>query len=211
MRREMSVLAAAYSDDEEAAGDFEALKEDLPKVGRLMDRSKVIVLATSDAPNEVNVEHIGGGPIGKLVEVGAGRGLKGRLAPGNAMIVGVIDPGIETEAFEALARARGRALVPVEEGDGDDEQTDREAIQAAVGMAMAQVMEQWAHPTASAGGDQVAGRRKPGCFRLIPRALTPRSWSDPGLDAVLPAVGLGAFDRRLQLNRSRASKADVAG
>ena len=82
MRREMSVLAAAYSDDEEAAGDFEALKEDLPKVGRLMDRSKVIVLATSDAPNEVNVEHIGGGPVGKLVEVGAGRGLKGRLAPG---------------------------------------------------------------------------------------------------------------------------------
>ena len=150
MRRELSVLAAAYSDDEEAAGDFEALKEDLPKVGRLMDRSKVIVLATSDAPNEVNVEHIGGGPVGKLVEVGAGRGLKGRLAPGNAVIVGVIDPGIETEAFEALARARGRAVVPVEEGDGDAEQTDREAVQAAVGMAMAQVMEQWAHPTASA-------------------------------------------------------------
>ncbi len=150
MRREMSVLAAAYSDDEEAAGDFEGLKEDLPKVGRLMDRSKVIVLATSDAPNEVNVEHVGGGPVGKLVEVGAGRGLKGRLAPGNAVIVGVIDPDIETEAFEALARARGRALVPVEEGDGDAEQTDREAVQAAVGMAMAEVMEQWAHPTASA-------------------------------------------------------------
>ena len=149
MRREMSVLAAAYSDEEEAASDFEALKEDLPKVGRLMDRSKVIVLATSDAPNEVNVEHIGGGPIGKLVEVGAGRGLKGRLAPGNAVIVGVIDPGVESEAFEALARARGRAAVPVE-GDGDDEQTDKEAVQAALGMAMAQVMEQWAHPTASA-------------------------------------------------------------
>ena len=30
MRRELSVLAAAYSDDEEA-GDFEALKEDLPR------------------------------------------------------------------------------------------------------------------------------------------------------------------------------------
>ena len=118
MRREMSALAAAYSDDEEAAGDFEALKEDLPKVGRLVDRSKVILLATSDAPNEVDVEHIGGGPIGKLVEVAAGRGLKGRLAPGNAVIVGVVDPDVENEAFEALGRARGRAVVPVEEGEG---------------------------------------------------------------------------------------------
>ena len=83
-----------------------------------MDRSKVIVLATSDAPNEVNVEHTGGGPIGKLVEVRAGRALKGRLAPGNAMIIGVIDPDVEGEAFEAMARARGRAVVPVEQGRG---------------------------------------------------------------------------------------------
>ena len=66
------------------------------------------------------------------------------------MIVGVIDPGIESEALEALARARGRAVVPVEEEDGEDEQSSREAVQAAVGMAMAQVMEQWVHPTASA-------------------------------------------------------------
>ncbi len=150
MRRELSVLAAAYSDDEEAVGDFEALKADLPKAGRLMDRSKVIVLATSDAPNEVNVAHTGGGPIGKLVEVRAGRGLKGRLAPGNAVVIGVIDPGIEGAALEAIARARGRAVVPVEQGDGDDEQTDKEAIGAALGMALAQVMEQWTHPTASA-------------------------------------------------------------
>ena len=150
MRREMCAVAAAYSDDEEAAGDFAALKEDLPKVGRLVDRSKVILLATSDAPNEVNVEHIGGGPIGKLVEVAAGRGLKGRLAPGNAVIVGVVDPDVENEAFEALGRARGRAVVPVEEGEGEDEQKGKEAVQAAVGMAMAQVMEQWVHPTASA-------------------------------------------------------------
>ena len=149
MRRELSVLAAAYSDDLEAAGDFEALKEDLPKVGRLIDRSKVILLVTSDAPNEVSVDHTGGGPIGKLVEVRAARSLKGRLAPGNAMIVGVIDAGVEGEAFEALARARGRAVAAAEEGDGDDDQTDREAIQAALGMALAQVMEQWVHPTAS--------------------------------------------------------------
>ena len=66
------------------------------------------------------------------------------------MIVGVIDPDIETEAFEALARARGRAVVPVEEDEGDGDHTDKEAVQAAVGMAMAQVMEQWVHPTASA-------------------------------------------------------------
>ena len=53
-----------------------------------MDRSKVIVLASSDAPNEVNAEHTGGGPIGKLVEVGAGRGTEGQARSGNAMIIG---------------------------------------------------------------------------------------------------------------------------
>ena len=90
MKRELSVLAAAYSDSEDAERDFEGLKEDLPTSGRLMDRSKVVVLASSDAPNEVTVEHTGGGPIGKLVEVRAARTLKGRLAPGNAMVIGVM-------------------------------------------------------------------------------------------------------------------------
>ena len=148
MKRELSVLAAAYSDSEDAERDFEGLKEDLPTSGHLMDRSKVIVLASSDAPNEVTVEHTGGGPIGKLVEVRAARTLKGRLAPGNAMVIGVIDSDVEGEAFEAMARARGRAVVPVEQGDEDGE-TRKEAIQAAVIIAMAQVMEQWVHPSAS--------------------------------------------------------------
>ena len=73
MSKELSVLAAAYDDSEARSASTPSLKEDLPKSGLLMDRSKVIVLASSDAPNEVNVEHTGGGPIGKLVEVGAGR------------------------------------------------------------------------------------------------------------------------------------------
>ena len=64
------------------------------------------------------------------------------------MVIGVIDSDVEGEAFEAMARARGRAIVPVEQEDGDGE-TRKEAIQAAVGMAMAQVMEQWVHPSAS--------------------------------------------------------------
>ena len=64
------------------------------------------------------------------------------------MVIGVIDSDVESEAFEAMARARGRAVVPVEQGDEDGE-TRKEAIQAAVVMAMAQVMEQWVHPSAS--------------------------------------------------------------
>ena len=82
MKRELSVLAAAYSDSEDAERDFEGLKEDLPTSGRLMDRSKVIVLASSDAPNEVTVEHTGGGPIGKLVEVRAGADTEGPARSG---------------------------------------------------------------------------------------------------------------------------------
>ena len=65
------------------------------------------------------------------------------------MIIGVIDPAVEDQASAAMAQARGRAIVPVEQADEDDE-TRKEAIQAAVGMAMAQVMEQWVHPSASA-------------------------------------------------------------
>ena len=83
MSKELSVLVAAYGDSDSAQHDFAVLKEELPKTGRLMDRSKVIVLASSDAPNEISVEHTGGGPIGKVVERRAGEDLKGRLAPGN--------------------------------------------------------------------------------------------------------------------------------
>ena len=110
---------------------------------------RCIVLASSDAPNEISAEHTGGGPIGKVVERAAGQALKGRLAPGTAMIIGVIDPAVEDQASAAVAQARGRAIVPVEREDGDGE-TKKEAIQAAVVMAMAQVMEQWVHPSASA-------------------------------------------------------------
>ena len=92
---------------------------------------------------------LGGGPIGKVVERAAGKALKGRLAPGTAMIIGVIEPAVEGQASAAVAQARGRAIVPVEQEDGDGE-TRKEAIQAAVVMAMAQVMEQWVHPSASA-------------------------------------------------------------
>ena len=148
MSKELSVLVAAYATAIARSTSISVLKEELPKTGLLMDRSKVIVLATSDAPNEISVEHTGGGPIGKVVEHAAGQALKGRLAPGTAMIIGVIDPAVEGQASAALARARGRAIVPVEQEDGDGE-TRKEAVQAAVGMAMAQVMEQWVHPSAS--------------------------------------------------------------
>ena len=83
-----------------------------------------------------------------VVEHKASQALKGRLAPGTGMIVGVIDPDVEGQASAAVAHARGRAIVPVERDGGDDE-TRKEAIQAAVGMAMALAMEQWVHPSAS--------------------------------------------------------------
>ena len=149
MSKELSVLVAAYDDSDSAQHEYSVLKEELPKTGLVMDRSKVIVLATSDAPNEIGTEHTGGGPIGTVVERAAGKALKGRLAPGTAMIVGVIEPAVEGQASAAMAQARGRAIVPVEQEDGDGE-TRKEAVQAAVGMAMAQVMEQWVHPSASA-------------------------------------------------------------
>ena len=148
MSKELSVLVAAYSDGDSAQHEYSLLKEELPKTGLLVDRSKVIVLASSDAPNEISVEHIGGGPIGKVVEHAAGQALKGRLAPGTALIIGVIDPAVDDQATAATARARGQAIVPVEREDGGDE-TRKEAIQAALGMAMAEVMEQWVHPSAS--------------------------------------------------------------
>ena len=149
MSRELSVLVAAYDDGDAAQHGYSVLKEELPKAGLVMDRSKVLVLATSDAPNEISVEHAGGGPIGKVVEHAAGQALKGRLAPGTAMIVGVIEPAVEGQASAAIADARGQAIVPVEQEDGDGE-TGKEAIQAAVVMAMALTMEQWVHPSASA-------------------------------------------------------------
>ena len=149
MSKELSVLVAAYDDSDSAQQGYSVLKEELPKSGLVMDRSKVLVLASSAAPNEISVEHTGGGPIGMVVERKAGQALKGRLAPGTAMIVGVIDPDVEGQASAAVAQARGRAIVPVERDGGDDE-TRKEAVQAAVGMAMALVMEQWVHPSASA-------------------------------------------------------------
>ncbi len=149
MSKELSVLVAAYDDSDRAQHEYSVLKEELPKTGLVMDRSKVLVLASSDAPNEISAEHMGGGPIGKLVERAAGKALKGRLAPGTAMIIGVIEPAVGDQASSAVAQARGRAIVPVEQEDGDGE-TRKEAIQAAVVMAMAQVMEQWVHPSASA-------------------------------------------------------------
>ena len=143
-------MAAAYSDDEEAAGDFAALKEDLPKVGRLVDRSKVILLATSDAPNEVDVEHIGGGPIGKLVEVGGRARPQGPARSGErGDRRGGRSRRRERSLRGARARAGSRGGRRLRRGRGD-EQKGKEAVQAAVGMAMAQVMEQWVHPTASA-------------------------------------------------------------
>ena len=145
MSKELSVLVAAYDDSDNAQQGYSVLKEELPKTGLVMDRSKVLVLATSDAPNEIGVEHTGGGPIGMVVEHKAGQALKGRLAPGT----GMIDPAVEGQASAAVAHARGRAIVPVERDGGDDE-TRKEAIQAAVGMAMALAMEQWVHPSASA-------------------------------------------------------------
>ena len=148
MSKERSVLVAAYDDSDRAQHEYSILKDELPKTGLVMDRSKVIVLATSDAPNEVSAEHTGGGPIGKVVEHAAGQALKGRLAPGTALIIGVIDPAAEDQASAATAQARGRAIVPVERDSGDDE-TKKEAIQAALGMAMAEAMEQWTHPSAS--------------------------------------------------------------
>ena len=149
MSKERSVLVAAYDDSDSAQHEYSVLKEELPKAGLVMDRSKVLVLATSDAPNEIGTEHTGGGPIGKVIERVAGQALKGRLAPGTAMIIGVIDPGVAEQASAETAQARGRAIVPVERDGGDDE-TRKEAVGAAVGMAMALTMEQWVHPSASA-------------------------------------------------------------
>ena len=107
MSKERSVLVAAYDDSDSAQHEYSVLKEELPKTGLVMDRSKVLVLATSDAPNEISAEHTGGGPIGKVVERAAGQALKGRLAPGTAMIIGVIDPAVEDQASAAMAQARG--------------------------------------------------------------------------------------------------------
>ena len=149
MSKDLSVVVAAYDDSNSAQQGYSVMKEELPKSGLVMDRSKVLVLASSAAPNEISVEHTGGGPIGMVVERKASQALKGRLAPGTAMIVGVIDPSVEAQASAAMAQARGRATVPVERDRGDDE-TKKEAVQAAVGMAMALVMEQWVHPSASA-------------------------------------------------------------
>ena len=118
MSKERSVLVAAYDDSDSAQHEYSVLKEELPKAGLVMDRSKVLVLATSDAPNEVGTEHTGGGPIGAVVERAAGKGLKGRLAPGTAMIIGVIEPSVEEQASAATEQARGRAIVPVER-DGE--------------------------------------------------------------------------------------------
>ena len=148
MSKELSVLVAAYDDSDSAQHEYSVLKEELPKTGLVMDRSKVLVLATSDAPNEISVEHTGGGPIGVVVEHKASQALKGRLAPGTGMIIGVIDPTVEAQASAAVGHARGQAIVPVERNGGDDE-TSKEAVQAAVGMAMALAMEQWVHPSAS--------------------------------------------------------------
>ena len=77
MSKELSVLVAAYDDSDSAHHEFSVLKEELPKTGLVMDRSKVIVLATSDAPNEISLEHTGGGPIGMVVEHKASQALKG--------------------------------------------------------------------------------------------------------------------------------------
>ena len=104
MSKELSVLVAAYDDSDSAQQGYSVLKEELPKTGLVMDRSKVLVLATSDAPNEISVEHTGGGPIGMVVEHKAGQALKGRLAPGTGMIVGVIDPAVEGQVSQRWRR-----------------------------------------------------------------------------------------------------------
>ena len=100
MSKELSVLVAAYDESDSAKHEYSVLKEELPKTGLVMDRSKMLVLATSYAPNEIGTEHTGGGPVGKVVERAAGQALKGRLAPGTAMIVGVIEPAVEHEVSE---------------------------------------------------------------------------------------------------------------
>ena len=83
MSKELSVLVAAYSDSDRAQHEYSLLKDELPKTGLLIDRSKVIVLASSDAPNEISVEHMGGGPIGKVVEHTGRPGSEGAACPGN--------------------------------------------------------------------------------------------------------------------------------
>ena len=107
MSKERSVLVAAYDDSDRAQHEYSILKDELPKTGLVMDRSKVIVLATSERPNEVSAEHTGGGPIGKVVEHAAGQALKGRLAPGTALIIGVIDPAAAGSGFRGDGAGEG--------------------------------------------------------------------------------------------------------
>ena len=50
MSKERSVLVAAYDDSDSAQHEYSVLKDELPKTGLVMDRSKVLVLASSDRP-----------------------------------------------------------------------------------------------------------------------------------------------------------------
>ena len=68
MSKDLSVVVAAYDDSNSAQQGYSVLKDELPKSGLVVDRSKVLVLASSAAPNEISVQHTGGGPIGMVVE-----------------------------------------------------------------------------------------------------------------------------------------------
>ena len=75
MSRDLSVLVAAYDDSDIAQHEYSVLKEELPKTGLVIDRSKVLVLASSDAPNEISVGTHGRGADRE------GRRARGRPGP----------------------------------------------------------------------------------------------------------------------------------